>query len=337
MRLLEINAKKNYIKLKVESPEDLWQLGKILEKGDIVTSRTLRKTSVKRGDKIEHGERIPVILSIKAEKWEFHSDSHSLRITGPILEGPEDMVRLSSYHTLQVKIGSILKIEKEKWKSYQIERLKKARIKQPEIFICVIDREQADFALLKASGIQMKGSLYFRKKEKEERKEFYGQILKILKESPGNIIIIGGPGFEKENLFKFIQEKDSEIGKKIHLEPCSSTGISGIQEIIKRSSSKILKETRIAKETQLIEKFLEEISKDGSVIYGKKETEEALKIGAVEILIVSEDKVHEFEGLLEEAEKMKVKIEIVSSEHENGKRFLSLGGIGGFLRFKIYQ
>jgi protein pelota len=71
------------------------------------------------------------------------------------------------------------------------------------------------------------------------------------------------------------------------------------------------------------------------VVYGKKETEHALGMGAVERLLVSEEKIHDYEGILDEAEKMRTEIVIISGEHESGERFLAIGGIGGFLRFKI--
>ena len=34
---------------------------------------------------------------------------------------------------------------------------------------------------------------------------------------------------------------------------------------------------------------------------------------------------------------MRTEIVIISSEHESGERFLAIGGIGGFLRFKIRE
>jgi len=73
------------------------------------------------------------------------------------------------------------------------------------------------------------------------------------------------------------------------------------------------------------------------VVYGRKETEHALRMGAIERLLVSEDKIHDYEPLLDEAEKLHTEIVIISSEHESGEKFLAIGGIGGFLRFKIRE
>ncbi len=338
MRILKQNLKSGKIKIKAENPDDLWHLERILEPGDIVTSRTMRKTTIKRGHEIEHGDRKPLILAIELESTDFHKATHSLRLKGHIRSGPEDLVKLKSYHSLQIEPGSILTIQKEEWKSYQLERLKKARIKQPLLFFCVLDREQADFARLTDSGLEMAGTITYKKTWGEEKRdEYYREIHKTLEAAMNKYhgIVIAGPGFEKENLLEFLDKANPELAAGIILEYASSTGRSGVQEIIKHSGNRILKETRISKETGIVEKLLEEIAKDGLAVYGPKETEQAIKSGAVETLLVSEDKIKDFEPLMATAEKMKSRIFIISSEHESGEKFLNLGGIAGLLRFRM--
>jgi protein pelota len=143
MKILLKDLKRNRMKLMVETLEDLWHLEHVMEAGDIVTSRTFRKTVVKKGGTFDYGEKKPMILTIKAEKIEFQKDSGLLRITGPIVEGPED-VQKHSYHTIRVDVNSVLTIEKAKWKSYHLERIEKARFRKPVLFVCVLDREEAE-------------------------------------------------------------------------------------------------------------------------------------------------------------------------------------------------
>jgi protein pelota len=252
-------------------------------------------------------------------------------------------LQLSSYHTLSIDTDSVLTIHKAKWKPYQMDRLKKARQRRPLLFICSLDREEADFAGLRESGIEWSGSVRAKKVgqkvgKQERGSEYYQEILGVLEKSQGfEAIVLAGPGFEKDNLLKFIQEKNPELARKIILEKVSSAGRRGIQEVIQTSANRLLKETRVAKETELVESLLMEITREGNVVYGKKETERALGMGAVERLLVSEEKIHDFEGILDQAEKMRTEIVVISSEHESGERFLAIGGIGGFLRFKIRE
>jgi protein pelota len=342
MQILKTDLRHGIIKLKTENPDDLWHLEKILEAGDLVTSRTLRKTTIKRGSELEQGDKKPVTLTIRLEKVEYHKDIHVLRLGGPITGGPED-VQLSSYHTLSIDTDSVLTIHKAKWKPYHMDRLKKARQRRPLLFICSLDREEADFAGLRESGIEWSGSVRAKKVgqkvgKQERGSEYYQEILGVLEKSQGfEAIVLAGPGFEKDNLLKFIQQKNPELARKIILEKVSSAGRRGIQEVIQTSANRLLKETRVAKETGLVENLLMEITREGNVVYGRKETERALGMGAVERLLVSEEKIHDFEGILDQAEKMRTEIVVISSEHESGERFLAIGGIGGFLRFKIRE
>ncbi len=341
MQILKTDLRHGVIRLKTENPDDLWHLEKMLEKGDLVTSRTLRKTTVKRGSELDSGDRKPVTLTISLEKVEYHKDIKVLRLSGKITAGPED-IQVSSYHTLSVDADTVLTIQKAKWKAYQLDRLRKARQKRPLLFICSLDREEADFAGLTESGIEWSGSVSAKKSgqrtgKQERGRDYYQEILGMLERSgPGfEAIVLAGPGFEKDNLLKFIQQKNPELARKIILEKTSSSGRRGVQEVIQTSANKLLKETRVAKETELVESLLMEAGRDGPVVYGKKETQKALEMGAVERLLVSEEKIHDFEVILDKAETMRTEIFIISSEHESGEKFLSLGGIGGFLRFQI--
>jgi len=337
MQILRMYKKEGIAKVRTETPDDLWHLEKILEPGDLVTGRTLRKTTIKRGQEIEKGDRKPLTLTIELEKKEFHKDSHALRLTGPIKSGPEDLVRLGSYHSLSVGLNTILTIQKE-WKPHHLERLKRARIKPSLLLICVLDREEADFAELKESGLEFLASFSSVKhKDKETLEEYHKEIMDYLegKQKDFQAIVLAGPGFERENLLKYIKEKNPELAKRIFLEHSNSTGRAGIQEVIKTSANRILKDTRIARETEFVENLLKEINREGLVFYGKEETEKAIEYGAIETLLVSEEKIPDFEEIMDKVEKQSGKVRIISSEHESGEKFLHLGGIAAFLRYEV--
>jgi len=75
--------------------------------------------------------------------------------------------------------------------------------------------------------------------------------------------VLSGPGFEKDNLLKFIREKSPELARKVILEKTNSAGRRGVQEVIQTSASRLLKETRVAKETELVENLLMEAGREG--------------------------------------------------------------------------
>lgn len=331
MKIISRNLKAQKVRLKIETPDDLWHLERILQTGDLVTSRTMRKTSIKRGGDYEYGDKKPVVLTVSAEKVEFREDSGTLKITGPIVSGPEDVPK-QSYHSLQVDVGTVLTIGKKEWKKHELQRLKKAGFKKPLVLVCVLDREGADFAVLRESGVEMKASIT--NYDRENMEEYYKEIISYISKRSFETLVIAGPGFERENLMKFVRANHKKLAKKCIVEHSSSTGISGVNEVIKKSASRILKETRIAKESSHVDELLKRIKKDGMVVYGPEETRKAISMGAVETLFVSQARLRESEDIMESQEKMRGEVVIIGDDHEMGERFLHLGGIAGFLRFK---
>ena len=138
---------------------------------------------------------------------------------------------------------------------------------------------------------------------------------------------------------------NENLKKKIILATCSSIGKPGLNELLKRPElSQVLKQDRISKETKIIEKLLSEISKNGPVAYGFDETKDAIKIGAVKSLLVTDglihqyrqnEKFHELDKLMKQADTSKAEIYIISSDHNSGKKLDGLGGIAAFLRYKL--
>lgn len=336
MKILTQNLKEGIVKLIPETLDDLWHLDNILEPGDRITAKTYRKRVIKSGSETKEGERIPVVLTIEMEKKDFHNDTHSLRVTGKVTSGPEDKVPIASYHTISIEPQLMLTVHKKEWSRSHLERLKHSRSVKPLLFICVLDRDQADFAELKESGIEYLSTIHPEKvKDKENQEEYWQRILTYLQGKESHqAIVLAGPGFERENLQNFIKKKDPALASRTVLEHTNSTGRAGINEVVKSSANRILQETRISRESSFVERLLEEINRDGKAVYGPKETEDAVKSGAVETLLVSEEKIREKENLARTAEKTGASVVIISSDHESGEKLLHLGGIAAILRFR---
>jgi len=313
----------------------------VLESGDLLTSRTLRKVTIKRGSEISGGDRKPVTLTITLEKMEHNPDSHTLRLTGPITAGPVDLVQLGSYHTLAIAIRDSISIQKQQWKRHQLDRLDRAKVKKPLLLICVLDREDAVFAMLKESGIEHLAEISSSKAKDakgehiDSQPDYHSEILSYLQGKAVSTIVLAGPGFAAENLLNHIKQKDADLAKKVILDRTHSTGRSGITELVKTSANRILKQTRIAGEAEIVERFLSEVHKDGLATYGHKEVRDAVRLGAVQTLLISEEKVRDYEPLMFDTEKQAGTVSIISDDHEAGERFLSLGGIGAILRYKV--
>ena len=88
MKIVYQNLKAGDVKVEVQSPEDLWYLSQVIEPGDTIKGVTLRKV---KATETAAGERRRVFLAIIAEKLDFTESS--LRVTGKIIDGPEDVPR----------------------------------------------------------------------------------------------------------------------------------------------------------------------------------------------------------------------------------------------------
>jgi peptide chain release factor subunit 1 len=160
-------------------------------------------------------------------------------------------------------------------------------------------------------------------------------INQVFKDPKIKGVIAGGPGPTK---YSFMNEDYilPDVKKKIKGSiDTSYTDEFGIKEVADRSGE-VIKELEIQYEKDLVNKFLKAAVTGGLATYGINEIKEALAIGKVETLLLSEgldDKL--VEELTDIAEKTDAKIEMVSTETPEGEQFrIGFKGIGAFLRYK---
>ena len=113
-------------------------------------------------------------------------------------------------------------------------------------------------------------------------------FLPLLEKGELKGIIIGGPGPTKED---FIEKEylHHELRKKIiGVVDISYSGEYGLKELVEKASD-ILKDHEAIKERHLIQEFFRHLVKDtGMITYGEKEVRQALELGAVDKLLISE-------------------------------------------------
>ena len=95
-----------------ETLDDLWHLSHIIEVGDNIYSKTSVVFKIQQ-DKLRRIEVLKTFtLGISVENINFHIFTGKLRLTGPIIQGPEDIIPLGSHHTIEAKIN-LLKLVKK--------------------------------------------------------------------------------------------------------------------------------------------------------------------------------------------------------------------------------
>ncbi len=250
------------------------------------------------------------------------------------------------------------------------------------IGLITIDRREATVALLKGKRVEIlerftsgvpgkhhKGGQSARRFERLieiAAHEFFKRVADYINQqfSSQEIreIIVGGPGPTKE-YFINLDLLHNDIKKKIvKTIDTSYTDENGIQELVNKAAE-ILKELEIAREKEVVNRFMTEAIKGGMVVYGTKEVIECLIEGKIGELLISEKlegdiyvcencgeaylepqqcgcgsvpvKKELLEFLEEKCEELGVKIHYISTETPEGQQFLTgFGGLAGFLRYR---
>ena len=352
MKITYQNQKEEIIEVIPETLDDLWHLSHIVKNGDFITSKTTRRIQDTSGDKLrsDRGVKKTFTLEVQIESISFHMFTGKLRLTGSITQGPEDLIPLGSHHTIEVKFNTPLKIKKEKWSKWDIQRLQQAvkASKKLSAIIVLIEENIVTFGLIRQFGIEyygpvignISGKRVIDKNRNKEIIDFYQNIVKIIyKYKDIQSIVIAGPGFAKNDFLKFLQDNYNDLAKKSIIESTGSGGRVGIQEVLKKGTvEKLTTENRVAFEMKDINNLLKLLSKNsGLVVYGLSQTKNAVNMGAVKKLLILDIymKDDNIEKLMDLTENMGGEVTIISNEHEGGKQLEALGGMAAILRYPI--
>jgi len=236
---------------------------------------------------------------------------------------------------------------------FELEPLKDMVEEKESYGLIVMDNKEASIALLRGKRIELIKKLdsivpsktikggqsqqRFQRVREGLINDWYKEIAENLKNIfPKEIkgIILGGPGPAKDD---FLRGNYLQTDVKKQILGVKSTGYTdehGLEELVERSED-LLKEASIAKEKALVQKFFEELRKgSGFVTYGEDNVLKALKMGAVETILVSED-LEIVDTFVELSKQYGTKVEIISRDTREGEQLYQLGGIAAILRWKI--
>jgi protein pelota len=353
MRILKRIPKEGLLKLKPESLDDLWYLKSVIAPGDLLSGVGQRRIRDEEKTRPDKGVRVPVRLGIRVEGVEFASYLNRLRVTGKIEKGPEDLISLGSYHTLEVKPGDEISLTKERWRRWELERVKEAEeaAKTPLVLILALEDGEAEFALVRRYGIDfpirishsISGKREARDHDRDLR-EFYGEaaakLREIVEREGVQTVVLCGPGFTKENLSQFLRERNPKLAERCTVVGTGCGGKAGVHEVIKRGViERLTTESRVSLEMGLIERLFREIGKDSHLAaYGPAEVERTLGMGAVETLLLTDRFLRKdptSDRFIEKAKRTQGRVVIVSTDHEGGERLEAIGGIAALLRFRL--
>ena len=356
MKIIEKNLRQGFVKVVPTSDDDLWHLYNVIYKGDEVyaySSRAIK--SDQEYSRPKSGERFSAFMGVTVESVSWDKFLGKLRVHGVIIHAP-DIIPTGAHHTLSIALNQPVTIVKKEWPKHLLDRLTRASRTEKPMLILAIDDEGFAVAETRQYGVDIKVEERMKlpgKLEADKRvaatKDYFTRVVKSLNQlwlpthSP---IVIVGVGFVKSDFAKFLSDEGADMAKSVvDVKSVNNGGVSGIYEALRSGVLlKAAKQLRIVDETDVMEEVMKRLGKgEGTVTYGLEAVENAVKMGAVEKLVLADTMLREsgeeqrlhLETLMREVEQRRGSITVVSTEHEAGAKLLALSGIAALLRFPL--
>ncbi|MDR9380886.1 MAG: mRNA surveillance protein pelota [Natronomonas sp.] len=334
-----------------ESLDDLWHLTYVLEPGDAVSADTTRR--IQRDDDMTRdtgGQREPMWIELEVTDVEFAKFANRLRVGGEIVDcSRED--QLGFHHTFNVEEHDELTIEKV-WQVDQLERLQEAveTAEQPDVAIVSVEEGEAHVHTVAQYGVEERATITGTTGKGEYargRDELFDELASIVRRLDVEAIILAGPGFTKQDALDHIEDAAPEAAEKIQMVDTAGVGDRGVHEVLKRGAvDRIQTETRISKEAELIDELMAQIAEGAKAAYGIDEVAKAAEFGAVETLLVLDERLREeragegewdldVNDIIANVERQGGEVTVFSHEFDPGQQLANLGGIAAVLRYRL--
>lgn len=346
MRILEEDRERNALSIHVQNIDDLWYLRNIIVPGDRVKMVVLRRQD-KQDDMTRSKEagRKPMLLAVEVSDVEFQEFSTKIKVLGTIVEGKEGL--LGEHQSFMIGTDDTFELTKNNWSDEQKEMLKEgaeSTFGSGYCFVC-IDDEDASVSVLRTYGVQNYGKINAGKSGKDydtqySEKEFLAEVSKTIRTTiPGEIpIIVLGAGFTREKFVTFIKSDPAFSGRQIFSYATARSDEGAVYEFLsKEESEKIFSSSRLMAEKKLMDRFFSNLKSNDLAIYGRDSIIDALQSGAVEDLIMTEEKFRSRESrkILDLAKNFGSRVHIFSVHGESGISVKKFGGYCAILRYPL--
>ncbi len=348
MRILFQDPKTGLLRLRLETPSDLWRVSRLVLPGDRVGSVTSRRDPEAPSDTpAGQRDRRTIFLTVRVEAVEFHEFTGHVRVMGPIVEGPFDIGR---HHTLDLEEGSEVALTKDELTASDRTILDEGKRAVDEPQVLIVCADWSDSAVVRVRGrsfsvvderSRVGGGKYDRVRSssrEKDRESFLEEVLAVLQPelARSQAVVVSGPGFFKEELAKRIASLSPPPKGRVAIFPTAEAGLSGVHELLRSGKAEeVLASSMAAREAVEVERLVHALGKEGGAALGAHELKGAIEAGAVETLLILDGKLRDptSAALLTAARDAKTALLVVRGDGAAGKQLAGLGGVGAVLRY----
>jgi protein pelota len=345
----EFNPKHGHCSLTIESAEDLWTLRRLIDKGDVVVTRSSRV--VKREDEFsrpDKGERVKVTIALSVEEAHLDNSLERIRVRGTIIEASDESVTKAGSHSVILSPGHSLTLRKKVWSPLHRRLVRPSRGTSKRFLLVAVDRREAGIGTLSGSHLSVattiESGLGGKMGDEPSSRPYVSKVVDLIAQivMEGDQIVVGGPGNFKNLIANQTRARFPSYVVNV-VEGLDLTGSDGIRSLIKTESfQNLAKGSLIIEIQQLVAEVIKRISmSDPKVAYSLPRVSKAAAAGAVEACAVSDNVFAS--GVDEEAlvevlntiEEQGGSVYLADSSMEFGKQISSFGGIVALLRYSL--
>mmetsp|Transcript_21657 Transcript_21657/g.40826 ORF Transcript_21657/g.40826 Transcript_21657/m.40826 type:complete len:391 (-) Transcript_21657:389-1561(-) len=370
MKLLkkQISSKdgSGYISLLPNTPEDLWHTYNLLQIGDHVRCTTLRKVSKESSTGSVTSSKVRMNLTIEITKLEFFKDSLEVRISGPN-SAESAHVRMGAFHTLTLELDRQFSIEKECWDRVFLDRIEEAcnPEREAEVACVVMSGGLCHVCLVTGSVTVTKARIETNIPKKRTGSsshsksiaKFYDAVYRaILTHVPFDkvkVCLVGSPGFQKDDFFKFLLAESVRREDRVFIENkgkfvlchASSGHKHAIEEFfLDPNIMSRVTETKLSKEIEVLNKFMRLLdTHPEKAYYGYFHVQKANEELAIDSLLISDELFRspdiltrkKYVELVESVRERGGTVCVFSTMHVSGQQLQQVSGVAAILRYPL--
>ena len=370
MKLLkkQISAKdgSGMVLLRPETSEDLWHAYNLLRPGDLVRCTTQRKVVKESATGSTQSSKKRMMLTVQVQKVDFETDVLQVRLSGTV-QSESDFVRMGAHHTLTLELNQNFSIEKNCWDQIYLDQLEDAvhPDRQAEVAAIVMQTGLAHVCLVTGAltitkarievNIPKKrtGSSNHAKAITKFYEAVYQAVLRHIDFTKVKCVVLGSPGFVKDDFFKYLQQESVrredrsllENKSKFVLCRASSGHKHALEEVFSDPNIMAqMTETKVAREVTVLNQFMKLMAADPDrAYYGYDHVAKANEELAVASLLVTDELFRnsdvktrkKYVQLVESVRENGGEVFIFSSMHVSGQQLQQVSGVAAILRYPL--
>jgi protein pelota len=305
-------------------------------------------------------------LTIEVTKVEFDKESLQVRISGPNTEESAH-VRMGAFHTLTLELDRQYTIEKECWDAIFLDRIEEACNPEvgAEVACVVMSGGLAHVCLVTGSVTVTKARIDYNIPKKRTGSsahekaitKFYDAIYRaILNHVPFDkvkCILVGSPGFQRDDFFKYLIaeaiRRDDRIliksKEKFVLCHSSSGHKHSIEEMFSDPNiASRVTETKLLKEVDALNRFMRLLdTHPDKAYYGFLHVQKANEELAIDTLLITDELFlsanvgtrKKYVKLVESVRERGGTVYVFSTMHVSGQQLQQVSGVAAILRYPL--